>query len=106
MRLTGFILGLLILFLSCLPCADVVAMHSPTAETETSKYPEQHEQHQGKDLCSPFCHCSCCSTYSVVNIPLLIPIIIAQPTCLLYVAHVPEAIIEISLPVWQPPQLV
>lgn len=99
-------MAVLIFILSCLPCADVDAMPLSLVKTEVSRSPQHNNQHDGKDLCSPFCHCSCCSTYSVVNIPLLIPVLIEQPICIVYTGHSSDALIEISLPVWQPPQLV
>lgn len=107
MRFTALILALLILVLSCLPCADsdVMPLSGVKKEVSTSSQ-KQHQQHQEKDLCSPFCHCSCCSTYSVVNIPLVIAVIIQQPVCISHASQVSDAVIEISLPVWQPPQLV
>lgn len=104
MRFTAFIMALLVLVLSCLPCADADAM--PDVKTELLKHSGPGHPHQHEDLCSPFCHCSCCSTFSIITIPLLIPAPIQQPAGITYTAQVPDAVIEISLPVWQPPQLV
>lgn len=106
MRLTAFIMAILILVLSCLPCADTEAMSLSIVKTEVSQSSREHKEHKGNDICSPFCHCSCCSTYSVVNTPLLVPILVQQPERNIYTAHISEALVEISLPVWQPPQLV
>lgn len=107
MRFTATILAVLILVLSCLPCADIDAITPSLSSTEVSKSSQQHhEQHEGKDLCSPFCHCSCCSTFSVLNIPIHIPVLLHQPVCVTHTLHVSDAVTEISLPIWQPPQLV
>ena len=103
MRLTAFILAILVLILSCLPCADVDTL--PDIKTELAKHSGSVPHHDHKDLCSPFCHCSCCSTYSLVSIPLLLPDVTERPVAPVYTAYISKAVIEISLPVWQPPQL-
>ena len=107
MRLTSLLMAMLILILSCLPCADVDAMPTPSVHSEITKSSQQqHQEHQGKDMCSPFCHCACCSTFSVVNVPLSLPQHVEAVEAPIYASAIPDEVIEISLPVWQPPQLV
>jgi hypothetical protein len=108
MRLTAFLLAMLVLLLSCLPCADIEAMPAPVkAGTELAGHQSpQQDRHDDSDLCSPFCHCSCCASYSVINLPVQLPVLLLPPECRSYNTHLSEDVIEISLPVWQPPQLV
>lgn len=109
MRSTSFILSILILILSCLPCADVDCMtivqpNIQKAENNASR--EQHENHGNVDLCSPFCHCTCCATYTVINNVVSIPERIDVAVCPIFTVYLSADLIEISLPVWQPPQLI
>jgi hypothetical protein len=109
MRLTALILSLLILVLSCLPCADIDAMPASVTGTvvaTTTQHQQHQKQEEGRDLCSPFCHCSCCSVFSVLHIPLRIPVLVPLPVCITHAIPPCDAVIDISLPVWQPPRLV
>ncbi len=105
MRLTASILALLIIILSCLPCADIDAMPTSKPITEKVQVPAQDHKHNEKDLCSPFCHCSCCSTYSVVNVPIHLPEKVEFSITPIYTSILSDEVIEISLPIWQPPRL-
>ncbi len=109
MRVTAFILAILVLIISCMPCSDMhdIAMAKRAYHSVVSKN-GSHQQDNGRndlDLCSPFCHCSCCGGFSVmqaVTIPQRL-IVKIQP---IYTEYVSADVINISLPVWQPPQLV
>jgi hypothetical protein len=105
MKILAFILAFLVLGLSCLPCADdAFARNDNEAKTETVKQPDQ-EGDLHNDNCSPFCHCTCCAGFSfhhpATEIASVVPFRKTQNASP-YIASV----IEISLPVWQPPQLV
>ncbi|WP_238531100.1 DUF6660 family protein [Flavobacterium frigoris] len=56
MKLTNAILSIIILILSCMPCADMETVTSYNKATISM----QSSQHQDKDACSPLCICSCC----------------------------------------------
>ncbi len=112
MRLLASILAVLILVLSCLPCADMhdVSMldHNLGLNYTESAKPNSdlHQDKQERDLCSPFCHCSCCTVYYVINLPITVPRVSVQKVLQTYTSHITAEVFEISLPVWQPPQLV
>jgi len=58
-KVTSFILSLLILSIALLPCAD-----EPSTNEAVSI--ESHDNHQDTDqhhLCSPFCTCHCCDSH-------------------------------------------
>lgn len=107
MRVTAFILAMLMLVLSCLPCADVDddATQSTNVTCEISKTSNQQHKPEHKDSCSPFCHCSCCASYFVIKVPFTIPLALVESVNPVYTVHFTEEVHEISLPVWQPPQL-
>jgi len=105
MKFLTFIMAFLVLTLSCLPCADCDAVmkdnKAKTALTKTSG--AKHNDHE--DSCSPFCHCTCCSTHLVVqNIPFFSFNRFSSFTH--FQSLIEDNLLERSNPVWQPPQLV
>jgi len=100
-------MAVIVLALSCIPCMDsAYAMTNNAAriENSTSKN-RQEQQHKGNDACSPFCTCNCCAGFAFS--PFLIKV---QPIVHIaakkYSSYLSSSAIAISLPVWQPPQLV
>ncbi|TWI82627.1 DUF6660 family protein [Chitinophaga japonensis] len=103
MKFLAFIMAIIVLALSCMPCADAAsAMMARKAKTEITKTPVQ--QHPDTDTCSPFCQCTCCAGFTL-NYGFYTLITPANFTSSLYSDNRQSGIIEISLPVWQPPQL-
>ena len=104
MRFTAFILAMLVLIMNCLPCADQQELILAEKHAHTAPAPHDHQEHT--DLCSPFCHCACCATFLVVHQPLILSE--KQETLLRppYSTYLSQKIAEVSLPIWQPPQLV
>jgi len=104
MKIFAFLMAVMVLYLSILPCADDAnAMAGKMAKTEFSAS-TNHQHGPKSDLCSHFCLCSCCAGFYLNHFISSIGIIPAykqkpQPTPL------PINITKISLPVWQPPQL-
>ncbi|MRG45755.1 hypothetical protein GFS24_11560 [Chitinophaga sp. SYP-B3965] len=100
MRMLTYILTILVLTLSCLPCADADVAHNDM-ESMSMTHPAQ-DQHP--DACSPFCICTCCASYSFIYYTatnLTVPV--SSPNYSFFDVH---TLHEISLPIWQPPQLV
>ena len=102
MKLFAFIMALLVLTLSCMPCADE-ALPGEKANTALSKACSNSDDHT--DDCSPFCTCNCCAGFTI-NVSFLqitgsISTVVAKNKI-----HLPERISNVSLPIWQPPQLV
>lgn len=109
MRFLASILAIVVFMLSILPCADMdQEMHAPAGQkcyvgkSQGTDAPEQNKS----DFCSPFCHCSCCGGIVLLCHPVAVTPILADVTGQQYAQHLPRQIIKISLPVWQPPQLV
>lgn len=104
MKFFTLIMAFLVLALSCLPCADKDCVGKDDVKTALTKSADEtHKSHD--DSCSPFCHCSCCSSYLVAQ---SIPFFTFNRTysSAYFETLVDDDLIEISLPVWQPPQLV
>jgi hypothetical protein len=98
-------MAILVVSLSVMPCADeAVAMNQKEIKTEISKATHPHDV-PNQDICSPFCHCACCSAITLIP---FISINNTQPAICgkTETSFLPSVIIDITLPVWQPPQLV
>jgi len=102
MRLLAFILGFLVLVLSCVPCKDTSFADKSAYAKQLTKTAPDDDTHD--DSCSPFCHCSCCASVSIEHHVA----VVEDPLPAFAVLHTPryiESIREISIPVWQPPKL-
>ncbi len=104
MKSFAFIMALIVLALSCMPCMDEAsAMSNDKAKAQISKS-NSPEEHNDIDNCSPFCACNCCSgfTFVITTHQIENPIL---PSSEKASSFLPAEIINISLPIWQPPQL-
>lgn len=95
---------LLILAMNFKPCADEIILDNVDHIEIVIKKANDHT-HNEKDDCSPFCYCACCSVRSysekeLVTTLFLPQIIVQKPSFLSGHPH------QVSLPIWQPPQLV
>ena len=105
MRIIAFVLAFIVLALSCLPCADeAYAMNGGNTKADIVKTSNQQNDQDHEDACSPFCHCTCCAGFSINHIFGSVSLINFQPGQN-FTSFLPADTIEISLPIWQPPQL-
>lgn len=103
MRLIAFILNIMIVVFSCLPCSDANASEKTGVQYEMSTAKSTHHDHQ-KDSCSPFCICSCCAMVYMhtglilftTNGPLGTPV---------YNNFLSPHTQQIAIAIWQPPKL-
>ena len=104
MKFFAFIMAILVLALSIMPCADKeIVDNESKAKTVLENLNHQQGDPQ-QDDCSPFCHCSCCGTFSPnYSITTLSHSLSYQSIA--RSSFLPADIIEIALPIWQPPQL-
>ncbi|XCF04745.1 DUF6660 family protein [Tamlana crocina] len=59
MKVLALILSIYIFALNLVPCEDN-GIPDNEVKTEISQALDNDHQHQGADLCSPFCQCHCC----------------------------------------------
>lgn len=93
--------------LNFIPCNDVCGENGTkdTGRVVTISTSDEHPCSGVVDLCSPFCHCACCAGFSIIKNKVEI---VLKPYFQFkhsYASCIPSEVIEISLPVWQPPQL-
>ena len=88
-----------------MPCADSKeAASKGKVKTEVAKSHQQKDDTHN-DGCSPFCHCTCCAVFSINHLVASI-IIVPLYESTIPTAYLPTNILDVALPVWQPPQLV
>ncbi|MCZ4224744.1 MULTISPECIES: DUF6660 family protein [Pedobacter] len=105
MKISSLFLCFIIVILSCIPCADVLAMGKLHGGPLTEKSITTHStEKERSDFCSPFCVCSCCNTTSEVisSTPL---VVISKPISSEYNEAYMGEVISLPLSVWQPPKL-
>jgi hypothetical protein len=103
MKIVAFIMAFLVLALSIMPCADTAA-HDSNIRIELNKSTPQTDNPHNDD-CSPFCHCTCCASISIDHF-VVSATHISCLQCKAVQAYLPADVIEIALPIWQPPQSV
>lgn len=106
MRLLSLLLCLTISVQLFTFCADRdFAKKEVTYSASYDKHDIADDQHAEGDLCSPFCQCTCCATPTVSGgDPILIQLSLTGNTSFNDIQAL--GFIDISLPVWQPPQSV
>lgn len=103
MKFSAFVMAIMVLVMSVMPCADD-ANAMIKVKTEFKQATHQQDNPQSK-VCSPFCQCSCCTGFEISHFPSLLPVVTATVNKQI-ISFLPSEIIDITLPVWQPPQLV
>lgn len=104
MKIIAFIMAVMVLALSVMPCADDAnAANSSKAKMELTKSTHQKDSPQN-EACSPFCQCSCCTGFTINHFVATINVIPQYNTNPIS-SFLPSDVREVALPVWQPPQL-
>ena len=104
MKFFAFIMALLVLALSIWPCADDGSvLEEAKAKTEISKQHSGPEHQEHNDVCSPFCHCTCCPGFSINHFFPVISSLLGNDRKF-YIPYLPGDPIQYSPPVWQPPK--
>ncbi len=103
MKFVAFIMAVLVLAQSVMPCAD--AEVAPNAGKAKITKQSQQQSNNHSDACSPFCSCACCAGFSINHFIASIAIIPPYESNLV-TGFLPSVIMEVALPIWQPPQIV
>lgn len=101
MRLISLIFGFYVFLLVAAPCGDHQDCDENAAITATADHDEHGHESEN---CSPFCICSCCGTYSQVELVYHFIPVPAVHNALIIPSHT-DPVSEISIAIWQPPQL-
>jgi hypothetical protein len=87
-----------------MPCADEVfsIKTGNSNATELTNAPCQSESGHADD-CSPFCHCTCCAGFSVIQ--TLVSFSHGKTyEAISYNSFIASSTVEIAYPIWQPPK--
>lgn len=106
MRFFALIMAILVLGLCLIPCSDEASVESgETTHVQALCTEDAHApDHAEEDICSPFCNCSCCASNSInylVHFESAVPELMNK----VFASSLSDNISEVSLPIWQPPQL-
>jgi len=105
MKLVAFILAVMVLVLSCIPCMDRESMTYSKGATPQFSKATNHQENSDTDSCSPFCSCNCCTGFTFKFQPYqLVELVLLKAEKGTFI--LPSKISNIALPIWQPPQLV
>ena len=104
MKFFAFIMAILVLTQSVMPCGDKESITSEgKSKTELTK--ANNQQNDQRDDCSPSCSCSCCAGVAFLAPLMKVSFLIAQMAPA-YRGTITGHLFRIALPIWQPPQLV
>lgn len=98
-------MAFMVLAFSILPCADDASFETGETKYELAQSIPLDNGTDHEDACSPFCICSCCAGFSVVNrLPALSALIVLYQSS--HSSYISEELFSIAKPIWQPPRLV
>jgi hypothetical protein len=104
MKLFAYVMTMIFFTVSLAPCKDLSVGSKYGKATIQIVQDDHHEHEDGSDDCPPFCACSCCAAYgypkSNIGTPQGTSVFIPS-----YADHYTGSLISVSLPIWQPPQL-
>jgi hypothetical protein len=93
------------ILLAVLPCRDSddfgILRNTSTSITQSHSADER----TGKETCTPFCTCACCSTVRTIHPQQPVTLVFVQPFAQVYGETLVPAVLEQSISVWQPPQI-
>jgi hypothetical protein len=101
----AFIMAVIVLLQSWMPCNDAVfAIKDVKAGAAISAAPQQDDT-EHTDSCSPFCQCACCAGFSLnyTIASVASPFLTSKKV---FASYLPDHLIEVSNPIWQPPKAV
>ncbi|WP_432443875.1 DUF6660 family protein [Pedobacter gandavensis] len=104
MKITTWLISLVILVASLTPCKDAFGFRVTTKAVISAESHSDTQHSTVMDSCSPFCVCACCSTPTVIKQEIIhqnISVYIEKEYTDLYSGSVASAFIA----VWQPPKL-
>lgn len=108
MRLFALLLSVYLTCLSCMPCADDVAVRVAHAQTTVSAASHSDcDQHGLGDWCSPLCQCHCCPGAvlgPIIAVQLAFPRTGQWATGPRHAMLLVAAPTRIAATVWQPPR--
>ncbi|HTI08820.1 MAG TPA: DUF6660 family protein [Puia sp.] len=105
MRFSAFLLSLLVLTQTCVPCRDHTALTAFGPKAQQWQDASHTKGQADCDDCSPFCSCSCCASVSLaVHIPQ-VGTQVPEPVARHYSFYHSSPYSTDRSAVWQPPRI-
>ncbi|MGV8878579.1 MAG: DUF6660 family protein [Sphingobacteriaceae bacterium] len=105
MKIWRVLFGFIILLQNFTPCGDELMRH-PDEAFITHIEQEHTQKDASSDTCSPFCACVCCTSPTALKQDITVSAVTTYFKDLSNIVENQGKLIDISLPVWQPPQSV
>lgn len=104
MKWLNILICLYMIILAIMPCQD---RDDAGVIVNTVSVQQSHENDEkaGKEICTPFCTCSCCSTVRTLTPIVTIASTIESPVKKNYRQSLVPALSDQALSIFQPPQL-
>jgi len=104
MKFIALFFSVYMTLLAFMPCRDRQDNTASANAQTTVQRSHSGNNQANQETCSPFCTCLCCSTVRTLQPQMILEITIAH-VFRTYAAHTTPAIQQVSLSIWQPPQL-
>ncbi|WP_233549841.1 DUF6660 family protein [Flavobacterium sp. 102] len=108
MKIVNYILSIIIVILSSMPCADMEVGNSACSRVEFASKQDNHSHSNKNDLCPPFCVCNCCGA-QILNFSPGINVTFPQLTSIIHIplpSYISEFTSNFYGSIWQPPQII
>ncbi len=92
-------------FLAVMPCRDNDDFGIVDKQNTLITQSHSADEQAGKETCTPFCSCSCCSTVRTVTTNYPIGTIFQQEIKKTFSEPIVAALPDQAISVWQPPQI-
>jgi len=105
MKSLAILFSVYMILLAVLPCRDSDDFSSALKANTSLSQGHSTDEKEGKETCTPFCTCACCSTVRTIHPQQPVTLVFVQPFTQVYGETLVPAVLEQSISVWQPPQI-
>ncbi|WP_369410458.1 DUF6660 family protein [Pontibacter qinzhouensis] len=104
MKWFAILMGIFMIVVSCVPCADAAPRVDTLAQTDINSNTDSEDHSPAADLCSPLCICNCCAGFALQTVTQktslpAVKVITPAPV------HRVAGVTTPSFSIWQPPRL-
>ena len=105
MKFVTIIFSVYMTLLAVLPCRDTDDFGDMVNSYTSYNKSHSGDEKAGKETCTPFCTCSCCSTVRTLTPHHPIAGVFIQEVKKTFGEPTVPALLEQSISIWQPPQI-
>jgi hypothetical protein len=105
MKFSAIVFSIYMILLAIMPCRDSDDYENLRNPNTSISQSHSADEKAGKETCTPFCTCACCSTVRTMHPQQVVTLVFVQPFVQVYGETLVPAVLEQSISVWQPPQI-